>query len=183
MNRNERRKGFTLVELLIVVVLIAILAMRLLLSSDEAVSSAQAAAIIADLKNLRSVALAFYADNVEEIENDKHFNFDDGSDETSNVATNDVFKYMDSASIKKMRVPTSQGGSDQYLKYSFGGKHGKYWFVWCELPADKKLKRKLLAQKNSLGLCAPKTDKSYQHHAYDSQDFTLDSKYVGIFIR
>ena len=62
------RKGFTLVELLIVIVVIGILSAMMMLSSTEAVSSARAADIISDLRNLKTAALAWYADNLDFVE-------------------------------------------------------------------------------------------------------------------
>ena len=67
MNRYTRR-GFTLVELLIVIVVIGVLSAMMMLSSTEAVSSAKAARIISNLRNLKTAALAWYADNLDFIE-------------------------------------------------------------------------------------------------------------------
>ena len=58
------RKAFTLVEVLIVVIVIGILAAAIMYASDEMVSSAQAARILADLETWKQAALAWYNDNV-----------------------------------------------------------------------------------------------------------------------
>ena len=55
--KNIKRKGFTLVELLIVIVVIGILSAMMMLSSTEAVSSAKAARIVADLRNVKTAYL------------------------------------------------------------------------------------------------------------------------------
>lgn len=60
------RRGFTLVELLIVIVIIGILAAAMLLSSGSATASARAAAIISDLRNLKSAALFLYTASMDE---------------------------------------------------------------------------------------------------------------------
>ncbi|MBQ9419346.1 MAG: prepilin-type N-terminal cleavage/methylation domain-containing protein [Synergistaceae bacterium] len=69
MKKNAKRQGFTLVELLIVIVVIGVLSAMMMLSSTEAVSSARASDIVSDLRNLKTAALAWYADNLDYIEN------------------------------------------------------------------------------------------------------------------
>ncbi len=66
--REMKRKGFTLVELLIVIVVIGVLSAMMMLSSTEAVSSARAASIISNLRNLKTAALSYYADNIDTAE-------------------------------------------------------------------------------------------------------------------
>ncbi len=58
-----KRKAFTLVELLIVIVVIGILAAAVMFASDEIVSSAQAARILADLENWKRAAVSWYNDH------------------------------------------------------------------------------------------------------------------------
>ena len=62
-----RRKGFTLVELLIVIVVIGVLSTMMMLSSTEAVSSAKATTIISDLRNIKTAVLAWYTDNLNRV--------------------------------------------------------------------------------------------------------------------
>ena len=52
------RKGFTLVELLIVIVVIGILAAMMMISSTEAVSSARVAAVLSNMRNLKTAITA-----------------------------------------------------------------------------------------------------------------------------
>ena len=63
---DSKRKGFTLVELLIVIVVIGILSAMMMLSSSEAVSSARATTIVADLRNIKTAALAYYTDHIDD---------------------------------------------------------------------------------------------------------------------
>jgi general secretion pathway protein G len=60
---KARKGGFTLVELLIVIMIIAILAGMMLLATGSATDGAEATKVINDLRNLKSAALLFYADN------------------------------------------------------------------------------------------------------------------------
>ena len=64
-NRSGMRKGFTLVELLIVIVVIGILSAMMMLSSTEAVTSAKASNIVSNMRNLKTAALAYYVDNLD----------------------------------------------------------------------------------------------------------------------
>ena len=59
----SKKKGFTLVELLVTVIIIGILAGMLLLSAGASTDSAKAARIIADLRNMKAAALMYWADN------------------------------------------------------------------------------------------------------------------------
>ena len=68
MKREIKRRGFTLVELLIVIVVIGILSAMMMLSSTEAVSSARANNIISNLRNLKTAALAWYIDSLDMVE-------------------------------------------------------------------------------------------------------------------
>lgn len=62
-----KRKGFTLLELLIVIVMIGILSTMMLFSSTEAVTTAKASNVITNLTHIRKAVIAWYLDNLEYI--------------------------------------------------------------------------------------------------------------------
>ena len=62
------RKGFTLAGLLIVILIIGILSAMIVYSSTEAVATAKAAKILANLQLLKRAAIAWYADNREKVQ-------------------------------------------------------------------------------------------------------------------
>ena len=67
MRLISRRKGFTLVELLIIIAVIGVLAAMMILSSTEVVSTAKAAKILANLQTLKRAAVQWYSDNREKV--------------------------------------------------------------------------------------------------------------------
>lgn len=60
---QKARKGFTLVELLIVIIIIGILAGAMMLVAGTSRDSAEAAKIISDLRNVKAAALMWLAEN------------------------------------------------------------------------------------------------------------------------
>jgi general secretion pathway protein G len=59
---KARQNGFTLVELLMVFMIIAVLAGMMMLATGMSRDGAEAAKIISDLRNLKSAAILYYAD-------------------------------------------------------------------------------------------------------------------------
>ena len=115
VKREMKRKGFTLVELLIVIVVIGVLSAMMMLSSTEAVSSAKASDIVSDLRNLKTAALAYYADHIDDVEaNPTKILTASGTDKA-------IFKYMNNEAITGYSFVhgTHDGfGKEWYVKYS-----------------------------------------------------------------
>ena len=133
--KKSMRKGFTLVELLIVIVVIGVLSAMMMLSSTEAVSSARAADIISDLRNLKTATLAWYADNLDTVESKKGSMGDyKGTD------SKDVLKYL---GTEKLAGP--------YTFVETGSDNAYEWFVKCDI-TDAKVAEKLDARKSSVGI-------------------------------
>ena len=182
MKEYAKHKGFTLVELLIVIVVIGVLSAMMMLSSTEAVSSARAAAIISDLRNLKTAALAYYADNLDEIDAVEGNIFK----EKDMTYYPKVFQYLGNAD--KIRV---HNGAEEY-RYSFGSEthtadefYGGAWYVWCKVKEDSKVREKLESRKTSVGLVGAR-NKAYHGNPANVENFVASDKgikYVGLRIK
>ena len=165
--REMKREGFTLVELLIVIVVIGVLSAMMMLSSTEAVSSAKAADIVSDLRNLKTAALAYYADNLSTAEA-SGFSLKTIGDATTNNA---LAKYM---------------GGDGLGSYKFcGNQNPGTWCVWIQV-SDSKVFDKLKSRSSTVG--GLKYAKSAPADGMSSSDLSNttnfdNTNYVGMLIR
>ncbi len=164
----NRKKGFTLVELLIVIVVIGVLSAMMMLSSTEAVSSAKAANIINNLRNWKTATLEWYADHIDKV-NDKgqvrnasDSDWTNISDATSCVRAIDVAKYVN-GEFEECNMEskyTNSGGARDSSGVIYGlreinaGDGYFRWMIVCQLATDKdkSLLSKLESRASSLGL-------------------------------
>ena len=137
MKRNMKRRGFTLVELLIVIVVIGILSAMMMLSSTEAVTSAKASNIVSNLRNLKTAALALYIDNLDAFDkgtatiksggsnSQSGSGSSGGNSGTTEFTIKDVVKYMNGG--ENFDEPgydieaNDNGKGDWYLSYTIQG--------------------------------------------------------------
>ena len=158
---KEGRKGFTLVELLIVIVVIGILAGMMMLSSTEAVTSAKATKIISDLTVLKKAVLSWYADNYERVV----------SQYNSGEKRNDYLVKVGNRQFHLGVFAQQHKGDKEFLKYLGSSnkitltkdnstKPGEYllategnqWFVGYDVGSDMRLREKLAGRAKSLNL-------------------------------
>ena len=115
-----KRKGFTLVELLIVIVVIGILSAMMMLSSTEAVTSARANNIVSNLRNLKTAALALYVDKLDTWEGG-----------TTAPTFKEVLTYMNSSSGSGTTASIPEGfeGYDIVVEGNDSTVAAKSWYV------------------------------------------------------
>ena len=134
MKRDSKRKGFTLVELLIVIVVIGILSAMMMISSTEAVASAKAASIIGNMRTIKTAALAYYIDAT-----------NGASDTVSSLTMNmsDVAKYLSGTSESDLQNSGCEYTIDgNAVKCTIGGSENEI----------ARIKTKLVARAKSVGL-------------------------------
>ena len=192
----KSKKGFTLVELLIVIVVIGVLSSMMMLSSTEAVSSAKVARIISDLTNWKKAALAWYVDNIDKVDSKGNIKKADGTygyfGNNGTVTMAEIAKYFSKSfettsgtysSINPSAVKDSASGGKYFTDYrrdSNNNPSGR-WFIIFEMPTswekDKRLKDKLEARASSLGLLMVRANAS-EVYSYSAEHEW--SKYVAI---
>ena len=153
---KSNRKGFTLVELLIVIVVIGILSAMMMLSSTEAVSSARASNIISNMRNLKTATLSWYADNIERVVKDtsKHYviTVNDSNITFTNFIksyNSEILKYLSSGSSLSLHDKTTTSNDGDYILIDIDYKK---WYVCYKVGSDTRIKEKLASRAGSIGL-------------------------------
>lgn len=198
------RKGFTLVELLIVIVVIGVLAAMMMLASDEAVTSAKAIRIINDLNLMKRAVNAWYLDNYQRLAIttanngyfvDAKYNAKTGKYEGGtrmhdylNNHPEEIAKYFstNNAGFNMSQGSWTHASRDQY--YATTGNYGIYFgysntvcYVLYKISdhndnTEARLKAKLKARAESAGLLA------YDYLAGSNKHKYYDGKSANIFM-
>ena len=187
---TNKRKGFTLVELLIVIVVIGILSAMMMLSSTEAVSSAKANNVISNLRNLKTAVTSWYVDNIDRVQPNGKDNGNtkykitkaDGTGEQSltqfvntDEGNKELLRYLNNEKAINLKSDKSsqKTDGDYYIK----DRDWKQWYVWYKIGSDTRVKEKLASRAKSLGLIGL---------ADITKDAITDTytneKYVGMFV-
>ena len=167
MKKHTKRKGLTLVELLIVIILIVILSARMMITSREGAVSALAAEILSDFESIKTAATAYYIDHSREIEKTDWSGFDTSGKDATEI----LEKYLTNTSLAERKKAVGEKN-----KYLLAGKYGTDWYVWCNVANGDVMDRLKVRGKN-IDLREP-----------DGGDFTKSKAltssagYVGIYI-
>ena len=158
MRSFSNRKGFTLVELLIVIVVIGVLSAMMMLSSTEAVSSAKASNIISNLRNIKTAVLAWYADNLDKVKitkagNDTEYKIDGTTVPSDFIKNNksEILKYLNNdSSITLTHKNDKNIKKGNYMLTAVG--HSKYWYICYYVNGDTSIQGKLASRAKTAGL-------------------------------
>ncbi len=181
-----KRKGFTLVELLIVIALIGIMASAMMISGFEAVSTGNANKIINNMLQLKTATYAWYKDNISRIVPDGsgYKIRTKGTDQnfSSFVASHksEILAYLDNSEsitlLGKNETPNEQG---DYTLIAVD--NARKWYVCCNLggggygagDSDNSVRKKLAGRAKSLGLLgkANVADETFEGESYTDADF------------
>lgn len=199
---SSKRKGFTLLEMLIVIVVIGVLAVMIMLSSTEAITTAKATKIVSDLNLMKKAVNAWYLDNYERLhivgtdgyhvdaKKDKNGNYTGGTrlHDYLNKNSSEIGKYFSNTSVlfNKDKANWEHASRDQYGAST--GNYGIYFgygnticYVLYKVSdhndnTEARLKGKLKSRAKSAGLL------TYDYKAGNVKHKTYDGTSANVFM-
>ena len=179
----NRKKGFTLVELLIVIVVIGVLSAMMMLSSTEAVSSAKAADIVSNLRNWKTATLEWYTDNLDKVTPQGKVKDDNGNEQefTKQVHAKDILPYLGSGlKVDGNDVKDSSGGR-YFTDYANHGTNSREWLIGYQLPVDDaRVKEKLEARAETTGLLWKQGTQTGSYTATHANNVSAPAVFISI---
>ena len=141
-----KRKGFTLIEILILFAIIGTLSGIIAFVNKNASSSAQANHIIHDFRSLKTAAMLWHNDNPKSTTHDRKA----------------ILKYLNSKSMVEITdTPAKNGG--YILKVA---DNGKSWYIGREISNDSGIRNKLTAKANSSKLLGSDMKSPYNNDSH-----------------
>lgn len=205
---SERRKGLTLISLLIVILVIGILATMMVYSSSEAVATAKAAKILANLHLLRRAAIAWYADNRDKVQSDGRVKVESKKDPKPiqeltdeeiklssylshlgateinlNKTYNDSSTHNTNTDLGEGCYGICDGGTVKNSNSTVIEFHRNAWYVGYRFTASEgKIKEKIRSRQKSSGVLFGTSDAHDLSTGKD--DFNVDSKkFAAVWVR
>ena len=136
------KKGFTLVEMLIVIMIIGVLSSMMMISSTESINSAKASDIITTLNNIKIAALAHYVDSFDVY----------NSTNSPELDIANIKPYLNNGNSLSSEYDVKQNNKSWFATYTFTTNSG----------SNSEIKSKLAGRAQSSGLKADiTTDNNY----------------------
>ena len=198
-----KRRGFTLVELLIIIAVIGVLASMMMISSGDTVASAKASNIISNMRNMKAADLSLYIDKMDKWAVTGH-KADSAKSITELKPTAptiaEVMKYMSTSEIDgaqeegEYNIVCADASTEDDTDYSSYA--DRDWFISYTFPkagttgsaSANKIKERLADRAKSIGLSgtkdgkAPKaTNGKYPAFKYEEDDD--DNNHTVVFLK